>query len=91
LITVSLCVFAPFCPPTWLYLYLTPHPFRGRRNELKHVALVAAKLAELRGLPVEQIAEITANNDRTLFGLNVGTTGEVRLLWEVSARLTRDL
>ncbi len=49
--------------------YLTPHPFRGRRNEPKHVALVAAKLAELRGLPLEAIAQITTRNARALFGL----------------------
>jgi TatD DNase family protein len=49
--------------------YLTPHPFRGRRNEPKQVALVAAKLAELRNRPVEEIAEITTNNARSLFGL----------------------
>ena len=49
--------------------YLTPHPFRGRRNEPKQVALVAAKLAELRNLPLEQIADLTTNNARALFGL----------------------
>lgn len=51
--------------------YLTPHPFRGRRNEPKHVALVAAKLAELRGLPTAEIAETTTSNARALFGLDV--------------------
>jgi TatD DNase family protein len=50
--------------------YLTPHPFRGRRNEPKHVALVAAKLAELRGLPLEEVAQITTRNARALFGLD---------------------
>ena len=49
--------------------YLTPHPFRGRRNEPKHVALVAAKLAELRGLSLTEIGEITTRNARALFGL----------------------
>src|SRR5690348_887271 len=50
--------------------YLTPHPFRGRRNEPKHVALVAAKLAELRHLSLEEIGEITTHNARALFGLD---------------------
>ncbi len=50
--------------------YLTPHPFRGRRNEPKHVTLTAAKLAELRGLSNEEIAQITTRNARALFGLN---------------------
>ncbi|HEU5199108.1 MAG TPA: TatD family hydrolase [Ktedonobacterales bacterium] len=49
--------------------YLTPHPYRGRRNEPKHVTLTAAKLAELRGLSNEEIAEITTRNARALFGL----------------------
>ena len=49
--------------------YLTPHPFRGRRNEPKHVALVAAKLAELRGLSLAEIGAITTSNARALFGL----------------------
>jgi TatD DNase family protein len=56
--------------------YLTPHPFRGRRNEPKQVALVAAKLAELRGLPLDTIADITTSNARALFGLDgVGRAG----------------
>lgn len=56
--------------------YLTPHPFRGRRNEPKHVALVAAKLAELRGLPLEEIGEITTRNARALFGLDSGRAAQ---------------
>lgn len=49
--------------------YLAPQPFRGKRNEPRHVALVARKLAELRGLPVEEIAAITARNAAALFRL----------------------
>jgi len=55
--------------------YLAPHPFRGRRNEPKHVALVAAKLAELRGLPLEEIAHITTQNARALFGVDRASAG----------------
>jgi TatD DNase family protein len=50
--------------------YLAPHPFRGRRNEPKHVALVAAKLAELRDVSLEEIGESTTRNARALFGLD---------------------
>jgi len=50
--------------------YLTPHPYRGRRNEPKQVTLTAAKLAELRGLSNEEIAQITTENARALFGLD---------------------
>lgn len=42
--------------------YLTPHPYRGKRNESAYVRLVAEKLAELRGLTVEEIEEITYRN-----------------------------
>ncbi len=50
--------------------YLTPHPFRGRRNEPKYVALTAAKLAELRGMSAGEIATMTTANARALFGLD---------------------
>jgi TatD DNase family protein len=42
--------------------YLTPHPFRGKRNESGYVLYVAEVLAELRGLTTEEIAHITYNN-----------------------------
>jgi TatD DNase family protein len=49
--------------------YLTPHPHRGRRNEPAYVRLVADKIAELKGLPVERVAQVTTANARHLFGL----------------------
>jgi len=39
--------------------FLTPVPFRGKRNEPKHIPLVVAKLAEIYGLSSEEIATIT--------------------------------
>lgn len=42
--------------------YLTPHPFRGKRNESGYILYVAEVLAELRGLTTEEIAHITYNN-----------------------------
>ena len=49
--------------------YLTPHPFRGKLNEPSHVALNAAKLAEIRGLSPAELASISTNNARTLLKL----------------------
>ena len=42
--------------------YLAPEPKRGRRNEPANVVHTLAKLAELRGQPVDEMAEITWNN-----------------------------
>lgn len=49
--------------------YLAPVPYRGKRNEPAYVALVAERLAELRGLPVGEIAEQTTGTAQTLFAL----------------------
>ena len=49
--------------------YLTPVPFRGRRNESSHIPIIAAKVAELKGVSVEEVAEVTTANARNLFGL----------------------
>ncbi len=47
--------------------YLAPVPFRGKVNEPAHVAWVAAKMAEIKGLSVEEIAGVTSNNFERLF------------------------
>jgi len=49
--------------------YLAPHPHRGQRNEPAHVRWVAARIAALRKLSIEQVAEATTENARRLFGL----------------------
>ncbi|WP_412063196.1 TatD family hydrolase [Rubrivirga sp. IMCC45206] len=49
--------------------YLAPTPHRGTRNEPAYVALVAQRLAEERGLTVEEVAEATTANARRLFAL----------------------
>ncbi len=49
--------------------YLTPHPFRGEKNEPAHVALVAEQLAETKGIQLAQVVEVTSINAATLFGL----------------------
>jgi TatD DNase family protein len=49
--------------------YLAPHPLRGKRNESSYVAYVARAMADIKGLPVEQLAEITTENGKRLFGI----------------------
>lgn len=48
--------------------YLTPVPFRGKRNESAYIYYVAEKLAEIYKLPIEKIAEVTTNNSIRVFG-----------------------
>ncbi len=48
--------------------YLTPHPFRGRRNEPSYVVWIAEKLAVLKDRPVSEIAAITTQNADRFFG-----------------------
>ena len=47
--------------------YLAPAPFRGKRNEPAFVVKTAEKLAEIKGLSINQIAQITSNNFQKLF------------------------
>jgi len=49
--------------------FLAPVPFRGRRNEPAYVTEVAAKIAALRGLAIDEVARITAQNARRCFRL----------------------
>jgi TatD DNase family protein len=56
--------------------YLAPVPHRGKRNEPAFVAATAARLAELRGVAVERVAEWTSANARRLF--KVGSIGGPR-------------
>jgi TatD DNase family protein len=53
--------------------YLSPHPFRGKPNEPARVALTAAKLAELRGIALEELAFQTSANARRLFCLSTSS------------------
>jgi TatD DNase family protein len=49
--------------------YLAPMPHRGKTNSPAYVPLVAAKLAELKQLPVEELAQATSRNFEQLFGI----------------------
>ena len=49
--------------------YLTPVPYRGKRNESAYIPLIVAKLAELKELQIEEVAEQTTINAEKLFGI----------------------
>ena len=49
--------------------YLTPVPHRGTRNESSYIPLIVARVAELKGISIEEVAEATTSNARKLFNL----------------------
>ncbi|SNB46045.1 TatD family hydrolase [Geobacter sp. DSM 9736] len=49
--------------------YLAPVPHRGKRNEPAYVRITAEKVAELKGLSLEDVGRITSLNTRRLFGI----------------------
>lgn len=58
--------------------YLTPMPYRGKRNEPAYVRMAAEKVAELKGLTLADVARITTKNVRDLFGIR---------LWDQSTKI----
>ncbi len=51
--------------------FLAPVPYRGKRNEPAYVRLVAERLAQDRGMTVEEVATMTTANAMRLFGLEM--------------------
>ena len=49
--------------------YLTPEPFRGRRNDSTFVRYTAAKLAEIRGIAPEEAESATTENAKRFYGV----------------------
>ena len=49
--------------------YLTPEPFRGKRNSSLYIHLVAEKIAEIKNISVEEIEKITTENAKKCFGI----------------------
>ena len=47
--------------------YLTPNPFRGKRNESKYLIHIAEQLAKIHNISIEQVAAITTKNAKKLF------------------------
>ncbi|MFC2108941.1 TatD family hydrolase [Bacteroidota bacterium] len=49
--------------------YLAPTPYRGKRNESSYLTNVIGKLVDIYGLPFDEIARITTENSKTIFGV----------------------
>lgn len=49
--------------------YLTPEPYRGKRNEPAYVKFVAEEIAKIRGISFEEVAEATTKNAKKVFGI----------------------
>ncbi|MBN1767350.1 MAG: TatD family hydrolase [Prolixibacteraceae bacterium] len=47
--------------------YLAPMPYRGKRNESAYIELIAEKIAGIKGVKVEEVADITTNNASHIF------------------------
>lgn len=49
--------------------YLTPTPFRGKRNNPVYVEYVARKIAEIKGVSYEEVVKITTENAKEIYGI----------------------
>ncbi len=49
--------------------YMAPVPLRGKRNEPSNIPLIAAKIAEIKGIPLQEVEETTTRNAIQLFQL----------------------
>ena len=47
--------------------YLSPEPYRGKRNDSRNVKFVAKKIADIKGLSLEDVARITYENAMRIF------------------------
>ena len=48
--------------------YLTPVPYRGKRNESSYLQYIIEKLADVKKMPIEEVAAITTANAQKIFG-----------------------
>ena len=49
--------------------YLTPVPFRGKRNEPVYTEYVAEEIAKIKGIPVEEVIKVTTENAKKIYGI----------------------
>ncbi len=52
--------------------FLTPKPFRGKRNESAYIKYIAQNLSEIKNLPIEDLADTTTKNAMELFNFPTG-------------------
>ena len=50
--------------------YLTPEPFRGKRNDPSKVIYVAKEIAKLKGISEQEVIDATRKNATKFFGIN---------------------
>lgn len=65
--------------------FLTPVPYRGKRNEPMNVLLVAEKIAEVHNASLEDVSRITNFNAYKLFG--IGEKGDVKFVYKIKDSL----
>lgn len=61
--------------------FMTPVPYRGKRNEPSYINIVAEKVAEVQGIPADMVARATSLNVFRLFG--IGTKPKVSYTYEL--------
>ena len=49
--------------------YLTPVPYRGRRNESAYIPVIASAIAGIKGVDIDEVADVTTRNAKNLFKL----------------------
>ena len=52
--------------------FLSPVPFRGKRNESKHIIDIAKKICDIKNNTIDKVAKVTSENANILFRLNSG-------------------
>ncbi len=65
--------------------FMTPVPYRGKRNEPSNVLLIAEKIAEIHNVTLEDVSRITNYNTYKLFG--IGEKGNVRFVYKIGESL----
>lgn len=52
--------------------YMAPEPHRGKRNDSRNIQYVANKISQIKGMTAQEVIDITSENAKRLFGLQIG-------------------